>query len=266
MKFLGAIKEKLGDHNVEEVDQLILDGLFKNIRKLTLDQKESLEQYVEIKHLSLNGVGLSSLENFPKLPKLKILELRENKLSGEDIGILAESCPILKKLKLGENPIKKLEFFDDMKSTDLECLEIYNCPISNMKGYRDILFHKVRTLELIDRVDRDGHHLDYSDIDSEQSDYESDVEEDKEYEADEGGEDEYDEDFDDQEEDFELSEYNSNKPSDKVVNSDNNLNKESSEEFKLDAENGENQTAEKTLNENNKSLEAVEEEKESNIE
>lgn len=253
MKFLSAIKEKLGEHNVEEVDQLILDGLFTNIKKFTLDHKESLEKYVDIKHLSLNGFGLSSLENFPRLPKLKILELRENRLSGEDIGIIADSCPTLKKLKLGENPIKKLEFFDDMKSTDLECLEIYNCPISNMKGYRDILFHKIKTLELVDRVDRDGHHLDYSDLESEDdSDYESDEQEDKEYEADEGAEeDEYDEDFDDAEEDFELSEYKSDDQKvNQGENQDNNLNLSSNKNNLTKEENGENQTAEKTEKEN----------------
>jgi hypothetical protein len=42
---------------------------------------------------------------------LASLELRQNQLSGSDLGDLKNLYPRLKKLKIGENPIKSLEVF-----------------------------------------------------------------------------------------------------------------------------------------------------------
>ena len=42
-----------------------------NTPKLTEDHKTCLEKYSSLSHLSLNLVGLKSLENFPHLETLK---------------------------------------------------------------------------------------------------------------------------------------------------------------------------------------------------
>ena len=41
--------------------------------KLTEEEKETLEKYTSLIHLTMNNVGLTSLENFPELQNLKIV-------------------------------------------------------------------------------------------------------------------------------------------------------------------------------------------------
>lgn len=44
---------------------------------LTEEEKKTLEKYKSLIHLTMNDVGLTSLENFPELKNLKIV--RKNK-------------------------------------------------------------------------------------------------------------------------------------------------------------------------------------------
>ena len=80
MEFQKALQDKLGEHEPNEViyilnkvDELILDDLFENIDTFTNDHKKTLELYKNLVHLSLNGLGLKSLSNFPKLEHLQIV-------------------------------------------------------------------------------------------------------------------------------------------------------------------------------------------------
>ena len=126
MSFRKQLQEKLGPHEPNEVsfyfkinlfhlktqvDELILDELFENVDSFTDDHKKSLELYSSLVHLSLNGFGLKGLKNFPKIDTLNSLELRQNHLSGSDLGDLKGLYPHLKKLKVGDNPIKSLDVF-----------------------------------------------------------------------------------------------------------------------------------------------------------
>ena len=88
---------------------MILDELFENVGSFTDDHKKSLELYSSLVHLSLNGFGLNGLKSFPKIATLTSLELRQNKLNGSDLVELKALFPTLKKLKLGENPIKSID-------------------------------------------------------------------------------------------------------------------------------------------------------------
>ena len=82
MSFTDTIKKALGEHKEEDVkffynnynyDRLqILDEILKT-DKITEDQKQSLEKYTSLVLLTINDVGLSSLENFPHLNELKIV-------------------------------------------------------------------------------------------------------------------------------------------------------------------------------------------------
>ena len=173
------------------------------------EQRIALERYQELKHLSINNIGLACLKNLPSLPKLQILELRENFLTGKDFNIIVETYPNLLKLKLGGNPIKKFEYFDAFSKAEILTLELFNTYLPNTKGYREILFTKIRSLEVIDNTDRDGYHLE-SDFYNEDTEKEEE-EEDAEYNDDNNcQEDEFDEDFSQEEEDFELSMYSEN--------------------------------------------------------
>ena len=72
MSFEKTLQEKLGNHNPEEIQELILDTVFK-FDKFTEDHKLALQKYTSLIHLSMNGIGLTSLENFPELKELQIV-------------------------------------------------------------------------------------------------------------------------------------------------------------------------------------------------
>ena len=85
--FLNILKEKLGHHNPEDVnkqiftiylyiqiEELIIDNLITT-DKLTEDHKNSIESYSTLYHLSLNNIGLISLDNFPLLKELQIVSI-----------------------------------------------------------------------------------------------------------------------------------------------------------------------------------------------
>ena len=78
MQFKKQLQEKLGEHepnevylSLNQVDELILDDLFENVENFTDDHKKTLELYDNLIHLSLNGFGLKSIKNFPKIATLE---------------------------------------------------------------------------------------------------------------------------------------------------------------------------------------------------
>lgn len=73
MNFAKSLQEKLGEHQPYEVDELILDELYENMGTFTVEHKKTLECYKNLVHLSLNKLGLISLNNFPKLENLQIV-------------------------------------------------------------------------------------------------------------------------------------------------------------------------------------------------
>ena len=83
-EFSKLLKDKLGEHEPEDVkrinknilniqvEELILDKLM-SINEFSIDHKMTLEKYSSLYHLSLNNIGLKSLSNFPKLKELEIV-------------------------------------------------------------------------------------------------------------------------------------------------------------------------------------------------
>jgi Leucine-rich repeat (LRR) protein len=65
------------------------------------------DEFVNLEVLSLNNVGLTSLRHFPRLPKLRKLELSDNRISA-GLEHLA-GCPELTHLTLSNNRIKDLD-------------------------------------------------------------------------------------------------------------------------------------------------------------
>ena len=98
MSFEAFIVKKLGPHNVEEViknkknktniliqiQELILDKIFATT-KLSEDHKNTLEKYTSLIHLTLNSVGLQSLENFPHLEEAQIVRIFTNFYNFNDL-------------------------------------------------------------------------------------------------------------------------------------------------------------------------------------
>ena len=186
MSFEKLIIEKLGPHHFEEVtknrknknnilfqiEELLLDEIF-TADKLTEDHKNTLEKYTSLIHLTLNSIGLTSLENFPKLENAQIvskylkyftnliqIELNGNKLKGDDLEILLKNCPDLYKIKLEHNLIENLDNLKCLANYKIKKINLEGNPLtSNNANYRDELFKLVPSLESIDGIDKDGNQV-----------------------------------------------------------------------------------------------------------
>ena len=87
-----------------------------------------------------------------------------------------------------------MDYLDKLAKSDIKSIELFDTKIEQYeRNYREKIFHKIKSLEAIDGVDREGYHVDSDFVYSEDDDYE---EEDNDYEMNENGEDEFDEDFD----------------------------------------------------------------------
>ena len=202
MEFQKSLQEKLGEHEPTEVDELILDDLYTNIIEFTNDHKKTLELYNNLLHLSLNGLGLKSLKNFPKIPELRILEIRNNHFSGIDFKELMNLYPQLYKLKVGENPVKSLDIFKPFISfTSLKKLELIDTDVTKKDTYRDELFKILKNVEIIDKMNREGDEIDSTIYDEEGDEFEDDDfdGEDDDFEDDDDIEDDDEDDFEDDE-------------------------------------------------------------------
>ena len=67
-KLKAKYKEELD--NVDDVEELVLDEIVK-IDKLAVEDKQFLERFKSLTFLSMNFLGLTSLENMPNIPTLK---------------------------------------------------------------------------------------------------------------------------------------------------------------------------------------------------
>lgn len=168
------------------------------VKELNLDnaratQIEGLtDEYTNLETLSLINVGLTTLKGFPKLPKLKKLELSDNRISN-GLGALKD-CPLLSHLNLSNNKIKDLEAIEPLKSFDsLTHLDLFNNDIcnsdENSDEYRNKVFKLLPNLKYLDDADADD-----NDEAEEEDDDDDDDDEDGDDESGDGSEEESDED------------------------------------------------------------------------
>nr|XP_055219788.1 acidic leucine-rich nuclear phosphoprotein 32 family member B-like [Gorilla gorilla gorilla] len=115
------------------VRELVLDNCKSNDGKI-----EGLTaEFVNLEFLSLINVGLISVSNLPKLPKLKKLELSENRIFG-GLDMLAEKLPNLTRLNLSGNKPKDTSTLEPLKKLEcLKSLDLFNCEVTNMNDYRE---------------------------------------------------------------------------------------------------------------------------------
>ncbi|URD94215.1 acidic leucine-rich nuclear phosphoprotein 32-related [Musa troglodytarum] len=111
---------------------LTLDGSIKCLQgRLPLPQV--LEPYQSLEHLSIANVGVSSLEMFPRLGNLRLFILSDNRIAGG------------------------LQFLDlaPVAHLLLASLDLYESPVTRIKGYRSRVFGTIRTLKYLDKMDAD---------------------------------------------------------------------------------------------------------------
>ena len=205
-KFSDELQNLLGDHKPKEIEELCLDEFTENIKSLQPYQKEGLQLYNNLIHLSLNNIGLENLENFPEIKCLMILSLKNNKLKGDDFSIIPELYPNLYKLKISFNQIESIDNLSSLKKMKLKKLEVKENPFTkNDNEYRDKIYNMLPSLDIIDQMMKNGQEVDTTDYgnDSSSSDDEEDENmEDNEDEEDDDDSDEKDGNSNDSEEEY----------------------------------------------------------------
>ena len=122
----------------------------------------------------MNGIGIKSVKNFPKLPKLQIvrlyiilsfqLELSNNNLTGIDFEKLVSLYPKLYKIKLNNNNIKSMDELKKNKKLPLQKISIMGNPfIEKKENYKKDLFKMFPNLFAVD-----GKNIDDFDVESTQ--------------------------------------------------------------------------------------------------
>lgn len=66
-----------------QVETIFLDG--NCLGELSVLDKEYLERFTSLKHLSLADTNLKSVRNMPLLPSLEDLDLSNNAISGDEM-------------------------------------------------------------------------------------------------------------------------------------------------------------------------------------
>lgn len=169
-----------------EVQELVLD----NCRTTDGKIEGITAQFSNLELLSLINVGLTSVAGFPKLDKLKKLELSDNRISG-GLEVLAERLVNLTHLNLSGNKFKDISTLEPLKKLpQLKSLDLFNCEVTNLADYRESIFKLLPQLTYLDGYDID-------DCEASDSDGEGDGVEDDDVEEGES------EDFDEEEEDDE---------------------------------------------------------------
>uniref|UniRef100_H3AP70 Acidic leucine-rich nuclear phosphoprotein 32 family member n=1 Tax=Latimeria chalumnae TaxID=7897 RepID=H3AP70_LATCH len=199
---------ELRNRTPSDVRELVLDNCRSNEGKI-----EGLTaEFVNLEFLSLINVGLMSVSNLPKLPKLKKLELSDNRISG-GLDVLAEKLPNLTHLNLSGNKIKDISTLEPLKKLEnLKSLDLFNCEVTNLNDYRESVFKLLPQLTYLDGYDQEDREAPDSDaeadgdgVDDEDEDEDGEDEEDEDEEED-GEEEEFEEEDeeDDDEEDEEV--------------------------------------------------------------
>uniref|UniRef100_A0A0D9VX94 U2A'/phosphoprotein 32 family A C-terminal domain-containing protein n=1 Tax=Leersia perrieri TaxID=77586 RepID=A0A0D9VX94_9ORYZ len=182
---------------------LTLDGAVKSTTG-RLPSPSLLARYPSLEELSVAGARLSSLAEggLPRLPALRRLSLPDNRLSGAaSLAAVAESCgATLRHLDLGNNRFADVDELAPLAPHGIESLDLYQCPVTKVKGYRGKVFALIPSLKYLDGMDAEGN--DRLDSDEEEDD-EEDEEEDEEGAEGEGEGDEEEEEGGEEEEEGE---------------------------------------------------------------
>jgi len=219
-----AIQAQTRDRVPEEVTELVLDTC--KAAKVT-----GLEKFSNLKLLTLNGCGLTSLEGFPTLPKLQRLELSDNGLS-DGLDALQDACLVgLKCLSLAGNKFNTLDTLEPLVPPsprisprpslarhasraaprvqaalpNLRDLDLYNCAVTELTDYRASLFNMLPVLKYLDGFDADDNEKD-DDDDIDDEDDEDDEEDDDLLDSEDGGQGYDDSDVIESEDDDEIGE------------------------------------------------------------
>lgn len=175
--FKKRLLKQFGEHNPKEIEELNLDNFWTNKSSFTPEEKKGMEEYTNLIHLSLNNLGLKSLNNFPVIKNLYYLSIKNNELNGDDFDLIEKLYPKLKKLKISGNNIEQINNLSKLRKLNLRKIEVKENPFSvGNKSYRNKLFQILPSLEIIDLEDTFGKDVDTTDYYNEENEDNDDEE------------------------------------------------------------------------------------------
>uniref|UniRef100_A0A8C5WC01 Acidic leucine-rich nuclear phosphoprotein 32 family member n=1 Tax=Leptobrachium leishanense TaxID=445787 RepID=A0A8C5WC01_9ANUR len=198
MDMKKRIHLELRNRTPSDVRELVLDNCRANEGKI-----EGLtSEFCNLEFLSLINVILMSVSNLPELPKLKKLELSDNRISG-GLDVLAEKLPNLTHLNLSGNKLKDISTLEPLKKLEhLKSLDLFNCEVTNLNDYRESVLKLLPQLTYLDGYDKEDKEAPDSDAEADGDGVDEEEDEDGEEEdEDEEEEGEEEEDIDEEEED-----------------------------------------------------------------
>ncbi|XP_051876037.1 acidic leucine-rich nuclear phosphoprotein 32 family member B isoform X2 [Pristis pectinata] len=198
MDMKKRIHLELRNRTPSDVRELVLDNCRSNEGKI-----EGLTaEFENLEFLSLINVGLISVANLLRLPKLKKLELSDNRISG-GLDVLAEKLPNLTHLNLSGNKLKDISTLEPLQKLEsLKSLDLFNCEVTNLNDYRESVFKLLPQLMYLDGYDQEDREAPDSDAEADgvDDDEDDEGEEEEEDDEEEDGEEELDDEEDEDEE------------------------------------------------------------------
>ncbi|CAA3021978.1 acidic leucine-rich nuclear phospho 32-related [Olea europaea subsp. europaea] len=158
-----------GENDVASVRTLTLDGAAKCVHG-RLPPPSIFEKFSNLQHLSIANIGLSSLEQFPRLRNLQKLVLSDNRISGGLEFLVEAGLEFLLDLDLSNNRISDVNDLRPLAQLRLMSLDLYECPVTRVKDYRSRAFELIGSLKYLDNMDAEGNERPESDDDEEDSD------------------------------------------------------------------------------------------------
>ncbi|KAH7566429.1 hypothetical protein JRO89_XS08G0158500 [Xanthoceras sorbifolium] len=154
---------------------LTLDGAVKCVQG-RLPPPSLLERFENLQHLSIANIGVSSLEQFPRLKNLQRLILTDNRIAGGLEFLVEAGLDSLRDLDLSNNRIQYIEDLAPLAQLRLTSLDLYKCPVTRVKDYRSRVFGLIKSLKYLDKTDAEDNERPESD--DEEDDDEEDEDDD----------------------------------------------------------------------------------------
>ncbi|KAJ0040156.1 hypothetical protein Pint_28258 [Pistacia integerrima] len=151
---------------------LTLDGAVKCVQG-RLPPPSLLERFDNLELLSIANIGVSSLEQFPRLKNLEKLVLSDNRIAGGLEFLVQAGLDSLRDLDLSNNRIQFIEDLAPLAQLKLISLDLYECPVTRVKDYRSRVFAMIKSLKYLDKMDAEENERPESD-DEEDDDDEDD--------------------------------------------------------------------------------------------
>ncbi|KAK8517618.1 hypothetical protein V6N13_127780 [Hibiscus sabdariffa] len=156
---------------------LTLDGAVKCVQG-RLPPPSLLEKFENLQHLSIANIGVSSLEQFPRLRNLQKLILSDNRIAGGLEFLVEAGLDSLRDLDLSNNRIQNIEDLAPLAQLKLVSLDLYECPVTRVKDYRARVFGLIKSLKYLDKMDAEGNERPESDEEEDEEEEEDEDEDD----------------------------------------------------------------------------------------